>query len=130
MSLIPLPLRVRRAGAERLPLSYSRSGDAETVRTRVIPRTSRNRLPAAHSVIAQRRQSFATLSRSRVRAIFSLLTVAITSPFWKPSFLRQRTVRDIEHHHALVGGFEPQFVGERGRNIGDLHAHERRTRLG
>ena len=37
-------------------------------------------------------------------------------------------VGDIDHDNALGEGVEPQFVGERRRNVGDLRALERRAR--
>ena len=49
------------------------------------------------------------------------------SPFWKPSAAPASRWR----HRAprrLGGGIEPQLLGERGRQIGDLGAQERRAR--
>src|SRR5258708_20541435 len=41
----------------------------------------------------------------------------------EPEALRQRPLRDVEHHHALGGGFEPHFIGERGGNAARSEEH-------
>ena len=43
--------------------------------------------------------------------------------------LRQRAVGDVDHDHALGRRIEPQLVGQRRRQVGDLGAEERRARF-
>ena len=52
------------------------------------------------------------------------------SPRWKPSCCAQRAVGDVDDDHALGRCIEPQFVGQRRRQIGHLGAEERRARTG
>ena len=60
-------------------------------------------------------------------ASFSPLTARRMSPFWKPTLWRRRAVRHVEDDDAGGGAFEPQFIGQRRRQVRDLEALERRT---
>ena len=84
------------------------------------PRTTMMRQSRAVSRVA--------FSRSLVLAIFWLLTARMMSPFWKPTLAAVRAVGEIGHHDAFGVGIEPQFVGDRRRDVGDLGALERRAR--
>ena len=52
----------------------------------------------------------------------------MTSPRWKPRFCASEPSATSSTTTPSADGIEPQFVGERRREIGDLDAHERRAR--
>ena len=67
-------------------------------------------------------------SRSRGLAIFWLLTARTMSPGWKPTLRGRRVIGDSMTTTPSALGIEPQLIGKRRRDIGDLRAQERRAR--